>query len=59
MTDTIERSVREHLYNLEHNYGLIRREHRRKEKRASGEFTSDAVWSLTPAEIAEEGRRDR
>jgi hypothetical protein len=30
MTDMTERSVREHLYNLEHAYKKIRREHRRK-----------------------------
>jgi hypothetical protein len=30
MTDMTERSVREHLYNLEYAYGKIRREHRRK-----------------------------
>jgi hypothetical protein len=49
MTDMTERSVREHLHNLEHAYGRIRREHRRKEKgRGRGEFTSDGIWLLAP-----------
>ncbi len=39
-----ERSVREHLRNLEHVYGKIRREHRRKgSRRGKGEFTSDGI----------------
>jgi hypothetical protein len=50
MTDMTERSVREHLYNLEHAYGKIRREHRRKGMgRGKGEFTSDGIWLLAPA----------
>jgi hypothetical protein len=50
MTDMTERSVREHLYNLEHAYAKIRREHRRKEKGGGkGEFTSDGIWLLAPA----------
>jgi hypothetical protein len=50
MTDMTERSVREHLHNLEHAYGKIRREHRRKEKGSGrGEFTSDGIWLLAPA----------
>ena len=50
MTDMTERSVREHLYNLEHGYGKIRREHRRKGAgRGKGEFTSDGIWLLAPA----------
>jgi predicted ArsR family transcriptional regulator len=39
MTDMTERSVREHLDNLEHAYRKIRREHRRKGSgRSKGEF---------------------
>jgi hypothetical protein len=50
MKDMTERSVREHLHNLEHAYGRIRREHRRKEKGGGrGEFTSDGIWLLAPA----------
>jgi len=50
MTDMTERSVREHLHNLEHVYGKIRREHRRKGSgRGRGEFTSDGIWLLAPA----------
>ena len=49
MTDMTERSVREHLHNLEHAYGKIRREHRRKGSgRGRGEFTSDGIWLLAP-----------
>jgi hypothetical protein len=50
MTEMSERSVREHLHNLEHAYGKIRREHRRKGPgRNRGEFTSDGIWLLAPA----------
>lgn len=50
MTDMTERSVREHLHNLEHAYGEIRREHRRKGSgRGRGEFTRDGIWFLAPA----------
>ncbi len=50
MTDMTERSVREHLHNLEHAYGKIRREHRRKGTgRGRGEFTSDGICLLAPA----------
>lgn len=50
MTDMTERSVREHLHNLEHAYRKIRREHRRKGSgRGKGEFTSDGIWLLAPA----------
>jgi hypothetical protein len=50
MTDMSERSVREHLHNLEHAYGKIRREHRRREKGGGkGKFTSDGIWLLAPA----------
>jgi hypothetical protein len=50
MTDMSERSVREHLHNLEHAYGKIRREHRRKERGGGrGKFTSDGIWLLAPA----------
>ena len=50
MTDMTERSVREHLHNLEHAYRKIRREHRRKGSgRGRGEFTSDGIWLLAPA----------
>jgi hypothetical protein len=50
MTDMTERSVREHLHNLEHAYCKIRREHRRKGSgRSRGEFTSDGIWLLAPA----------
>jgi hypothetical protein len=50
MTDMTERSVREHLHNLEYAYKKIRREHRRKEKGSGkGEFTSDGIWLLAPA----------
>ncbi|MGF1471716.1 MAG: hypothetical protein ACFB50_08255 [Rubrobacteraceae bacterium] len=49
MTDMTERSVREHLHNLEHAYKRIRREHRRKGSgRGKGEFTSDGIWLLAP-----------
>lgn len=49
MTDMTERSVREHLHNLEHAYKKIRREHRRKGAgRGRGEFTSDGIWLLAP-----------
>lgn len=49
MTDMTERSVREHLHNLEQSYGKIRREHRRKVSgRGRGEFTSDGIWLLAP-----------
>lgn len=50
MTDMTERSVREHLHNLEDAYGKIRREHRRKGSgRGRGESTSDGIWLLAPA----------
>jgi hypothetical protein len=50
MTDMTERSVREHLHNLEHVYGKIRRKHRRKELgKGKGEYTSDGIWLLAPA----------
>ncbi len=50
MTDMSERSVREHLHNLEHAYGKIRREHRRRQKGGGrGKFTSDGIWLLAPA----------
>lgn len=50
MTDMSERSVREHLHNLEHAYGKIRREHRRRERGGGkGKFTSDGIWLLAPA----------
>ena len=58
MTDMTERSVREHLYNLEHAYGKIRREHRRKGSgRGRGEFTSDGIWLLAPAHRLRPPRR--
>ncbi|QIN78307.1 hypothetical protein GBA65_07025 [Rubrobacter marinus] len=58
MTDMTERSVREHLYNLEHGYGKIRREHRRKGSgRGRGEFTSDGIWLLAPAHRLRPPRR--
>jgi len=50
MTDMSERSVREHLHNLEYAYGKIRREHRRKGGSGGrGKFTSDGIWLLAPA----------
>ena len=50
MTDMTECSVREHLHNLEHVYGKIRRKHRRKELgKGKGEYTSDGIWLLAPA----------
>ena len=58
MTDMTERSVREHLHNLEHAYGKIRREHRRKAAgRGKGEFTSDGIWLLAPAHRLRPPRR--
>ena len=58
MTDMTERSVREHLHNLEHAYGKIRREHRRKGPgRGRGEFTSDGIWLLAPAHRLRPPRR--
>jgi len=58
MTDMTQRSVREHLHNLEHAYGKIRREHRRKQKgRGRGEFTSDGIWLLAPAHRLRPPRR--
>ena len=58
MTDMTERSVREHLYNLEHAYGKVRREHRRKGSgRGKGEFTSDGIWLLAPAHRLRPPRR--
>jgi hypothetical protein len=58
MTDMTERSVREHLHNLEHAYGKIRREHRRKESgKGRGEFTSDGIWLLAPAHRLRPPRR--
>ena len=58
MTDMTERSVREHLYNLEHAYAKIRREHRRKGSgRGRGEFTSDGIWLLAPAHRLRPPRR--
>src|SRR5215218_6698765 len=58
MTDMTERSVREHLHNLEHAYGKIRREHRRKgQGRGRGEFTSDGIWLLAPAHRLRPPRR--
>jgi hypothetical protein len=58
MTDMTERSVREHLHNLEHAYGKIRREHRRKGSgRGRGEFTSDGIWLLAPAHRLRPPRR--
>ena len=58
MTDMTERSVREHLYNLEHAYKKIRREHRRKGPgRGRGEFTSDGIWLLAPAHRLRPPRR--
>jgi hypothetical protein len=58
MTDMTERSVREHLHNLEHAYGKIRREHRRKGSgRSRGEFTSDGIWLLAPAHRLRPPRR--
>ncbi len=58
MTDMSERSVREHLHNLEHAYGKIRREHRRKESgKGRGEFTSDGIWLLAPAHRLRPPRR--
>ena len=59
MTDMTERSVREHLHNLEHAYGKIRREHRRKGSgRGRGEFTSDGIWLLAPAHRLRPPRRE-
>jgi hypothetical protein len=58
MTDMTQRSVREHLHNLEHAYGKIRREHRRKGSgRGRGEFTSDGIWLLAPAHRLRPSRR--
>ena len=58
MTDMTERSVREHLHNLEHAYGKIRREHRRKGSgRGRGEFTSDGIWLLAPTHRLRPPRR--
>lgn len=58
MTDMTERSVREHLHNLEHAYGKIRREHRRKRAgRGKGEYTSDGIWLLAPAHRLRPPRR--
>jgi hypothetical protein len=58
VTDMTERSVREHLHNLEHAYGKIRREHRRKGSgRGRGEFTSDGIWLLAPAHRLRPPRR--
>lgn len=45
MTEMTDRTVREHLYNLEHGYKLIRRRHRR---RRDGNYTSDGIWLLAP-----------
>ena len=56
MTDMTERSVREHLYNLEHAYGKIKREHRRKGP-GRGEFTSAGIWLLAPAHRLRPPRR--
>lgn len=58
MTDMTERSVREHLHNLERAYKKIRREHRRKGSgRGRGEFTSDGIWLLAPAHRLRPPRR--
>jgi hypothetical protein len=58
MTDMTERSVREHLHNLEHAYKKIRREHRRKGVgKGKGEFTSDGIWLLAPAHRLRPPRR--
>ena len=45
MCDMTPRTVREHLYNLEHGYKKIRREHRKK---GDGTYTSDGIWLLAP-----------
>lgn len=46
MTDMSERSVREHLHNLEDAYKKIHRKHRRK----GGKYTSDGTWLSAPKE---------
>lgn len=58
MTDMTGRSVREHLHNLEHAYGKIRREHRRRGAgKGRGVFTSDGIWLLAPAHRLRPPRR--